>query len=534
MSIKLIDCTLRDGGYYNNWDFPRDLIIEYLAAMEAISVDYVELGFRSFDAVGFRGACAYTTDSFIRSLPIPVGLKIGVMLNAGELIKHPAGPVMAIKLLFTLAAQSPVTLVRFACHVHEFEATLPVCALLKEMGYQVGINLMQVADRSAQEIERIGQVASDYPLDALYFADSLGSLDADQTAMIVRTLRLHWKGALGIHTHDNMGRAVANTLRAIEEGVTWVDSTVTGMGRGPGNAQTEYVAIELAQRRGKAINWTPMLSMIRRHFRPMQTHYGWGINPYYYLAGQYGIHPTYVQEMLSDPRYGETEILSVIEHLRVVGGKKFSNLTMEDGRQMYGGDASGSWAPATVMQGREVLILGVGPGVNAHREGLQQLVRERKLFVIALNTQTSIDAELIDVRAACHPFRLLADCETYRTLPQPIVIPEARLLEEVRESFSAATKHDFGLIIKPGIFEFYEKFAVTPSSLVVAYALAMATSGKASRILLAGFDGFGADDPRTAEMEELLAAYQAAAGALPLVSITPTRYNIPSSSVYAL
>jgi 4-hydroxy 2-oxovalerate aldolase len=96
------------------------------------------------------------------------------------------------------------------------------------------------------------------------------------------------------------------------------------------------------------------------------------------------------------------------------------------------------------------------------------------------------------------------------------------------------TKYYFGLTIESGVFEFHEKFAVTPSSLVVAYALAMATSVKASRILLAGFDGYGADDPRTAEMEELLAAYKAATGALPVVSITPTRYNITSSSVYAL
>ena len=534
MNINLIDCTFRDGGYYNNWDFSRELIVEYLTAMEAVSVNYVELGFRSFDAVGFRGACAYTTDRFISSLPIPKGLKIGVMMNAAELIRHPAGPLAAIKLLFTAAELSPVTLVRFACHVHEFEATLPVCALLKKMGYQVGINLMQVADRSEQEIQLIGKVASDYPLDALYFADSLGSLDADQTAMIVHSLRLHWKGALGIHTHDNMGRALANSLRAIDEGVTWVDSTVTGMGRGPGNAQTEYVVIELAQRRAKAINLPLMLSMIRRHFKPMQEHYGWGTNPYYYLAGQYGIHPTYVQEMLSDPRYGETEILSVIEHLRVVGGKKFSSLTMEDGRKMYGGDASGSWAPSSVMLGREVLILGGGPGVVAHREGLQQLIGERKLFVIALNTQTSIGAEFIDMRAACHPFRLLADYETYQTLPQPIAIPQSRLLGQVQEYFSSVTTYDFGLNIKLGGFEFYEKFAVTPSSLVIAYALAMATSGKASRILLAGFDGFEADDPRTAEMEGLLADYQSAAGALQMLSITPTRYNIPTSSLYAL
>jgi 4-hydroxy 2-oxovalerate aldolase len=532
--VNLIDCTLRDGGYYNSWDFSRELIVEYLIAMKAASVDYVELGFRSFDTAGFRGAIAYTTDKFIKSLPIPEGLKIGVMMNASELVAHPLGPIDAVNKLFVKAEHSPVKLVRFACHIHEFEAILPVCSHLKKIGYQVGINLMQVADRSKVEIENIGKSASNYPLDVLYFADSLGGLNPDQVAAIVSMLRLHWKGDLGIHTHDNMGSAVANTFRAVDEGVSWIDSTVTGMGRGPGNAQTEYVLLEMARRNGQLSNLTPLLSLIRRYFKPMQAHYGWGSNPYYYLAGQYGIHPTYVQEMLSDPRYGETEILSVIEHLRVVGGKKFSSLTMEDGRQMSGGDASGSWAPASVMHGREVLILGVGPGVVAHREGLQHLIRERKLFVIALNTQTSIDAELIDMRAACHPFRLLADCETYRTLPQPLALPEARLLGEVRESFSTVTKFDFGLTIKPGVFEFHEKFAVTPSSLVVAYALAMATSGKASRILLAGFDGFGADDPRTVEMVELLTTYQAAAGALAVVSITPTRYNIPSSSVYAL
>lgn len=534
MKLTLIDCTLRDGGYYNNWDFSRELIVDYLAAMDAIAVDYVELGFRSFNAIGFRGACAYTTDSFIRSLPIPTGVKVGVMMNAAELVKHSAGPVEAAKLLFTSAAQSPVTLVRFACHVIEFEAILPVCAWLKDVGYEVGINVMQIADRSEQEIDDIGRAASQYSLDALYFADSLGSMDANRTAMIVGTLRRHWNGALGIHTHDNMGRALANTMRAIDEGVTWLDSTVTGMGRGPGNAKTEYVVIELEQRRGKKINLTPLLALIRRHFQPMQAHYGWGSNPYYYLAGKYGIHPTYVQEMQGDPRYGEAEILSVIEHLRAVGGKKFAPETMEAGRHMHVGAAVGTWVPAMNIQNREVLLVGAGPGVPAHRDALQRFVREHKPFVIALNTQTNIEADLIDVRAACHPFRLLADCVTYCTLPQPLVLPGARLPDVVRNTLSSVKQLDFGLVVRPGVFQFYETYAVVPSLLVVAYALAMATSGKATRILLAGFDGFVADDPRTAEMEELLTVYRVSEGALPLMAITPTRYKIPVTSVYAM
>ena len=87
-----------------------------------------------------------------------------------------------------------------------------------------------------------------------------------------------------------------------------------------------------------------------------------------------------------------------------------------------------------------MLILGAGPSVAAHRDGSQNLVRKRKLFVIALSTQTCIDAELIDVRALYHLFRLLADCQSNRSLPQPLVIPEARLLGEVRESFFGDNK----------------------------------------------------------------------------------------------
>jgi 4-hydroxy 2-oxovalerate aldolase len=533
-SLKLIDCTLRDGGYYNNWDFSRELIIDYLAAMNAASVDYVELGFRSFYTNGFKGACAYTTDAFINSLPIPAGLAVGVMVNAAELVNHPAGPVAATKLLFVPASQSPVTLVRLACHLHEFESSLLACVWLKEAGYQVGINLMQIADRTEQEIERIGQIANNCPLDALYFADSMGSMGPEQTAQIVRTLRRHWQGAMGVHTHDNMGLAVANTLRAIDEGVTWVDSTVTGMGRGPGNAQTEYMVIELEKITGKKINLTPLLALIRKHFGPMQSKYGWGKNPYYYLAGKFGIHPTYIQEMLNDPRYGEAEILSVIEHLRQVGGKKFTTEILDAGRQIYGGESAGRWAPAEMIEGRDVLIVGAGPGVAAHRDALQEFIRMKKPFVIALNTQTNVDADLINVRAACYPVRLLADYDKYSALPQPLVVPVTRLPGIALEALRAIKQLDFSLEVRAGVFEFHATSAVAPSSLVMAYALAVATSGKAVRILLAGFDGYGADDARTTEVEELLTMYQAAAGALPILSITPTRYKIASTSVYAI
>jgi len=333
-----LDCTLRDGGYYNSWNFPESLVNEYLHAMQAAGIDYVELGLRSLINNGFKGAYAYTKDDFVRSLDIPDGLKLGVMLNAAELVgEQPLEGVLEV--LFPETAQtSPIKLVRIASHVHEFARALPAVHWLKERGFAVGFNLMQVADRSKEEIVSLAKEAMNYPIDTLYFADSMGSMAPDQTAQIIGWLRIHWQGAVGVHTHDNLGLALSNTLRALKEGATWVDATVTGMGRGPGNARTEELAIEIAALRNQNVNLIPLMALVRKHFKPMQEHYGWGTNPYYYLAGKYGIHPTYIQQMLGDSRFSEEDVLAVIEHLRREGGKKFNLNTLDAARHFYKGD----------------------------------------------------------------------------------------------------------------------------------------------------------------------------------------------------
>ena len=84
--LKILDCTLRDGGYYNNWDFSRELIEEYLQAMSAAKIEYVELGFRFFKKDIYLGPCAYTTSSFVETLNIPKKLKIGIMINAKDIL----------------------------------------------------------------------------------------------------------------------------------------------------------------------------------------------------------------------------------------------------------------------------------------------------------------------------------------------------------------------------------------------------------------------------------------------------------------
>lgn len=533
--MQLLDCTLRDGGYYNAWDFSPELITDYLQAMRPAGIDIVEVGFRFLKNSGFKGPCAFTTDNFLKVLYIPEGLTVGVMINGADLCTD-LGLHAALEKLFPVAAaDTPVELVRMACHFHELPNAFEAAAWLKERGYRVGINLMQITDRTEDEVLDLASRAAESAIEVLYFADSMGSMTPDDTSRIIRWLRRAWQGPLGIHTHDNMGLALANTIRAQAEGVDWLDATVTGMGRGPGNARTEELAIEVAALRKANANLVPLMTLIRKHFGPMKEHYGWGTNPYYYLAGKYGIHPTYIQEVLGDARYDEEDILAVIEHLRIEGGKKFSFSTLDGARHFYRGEPRGTWAPASIMRGREVLILGSGPGVAAHRKALEAYIRSSSPLVLALNTQSAIDSHLIDLRIACHPVRLLADAETHASLPQPLITPASMLPESLRTELKDKELLDFGMGIHADCFEFHATHCIAPSSLVLAYALAVASSGEAERILMAGFDGYPRGDARNEEVESMLATFAAVGTGPEIASVTPTRYKgLPSRSIYAM
>ncbi len=106
--MKLLDCTLRDGGYYNAWDFPKELIHKYLDAMQAAGVDVVELGFRTSKNQGFQGPCSFTTDEFVRNLVIPNGLVVGVMVNASELVGEAPQQKVLARLFPNMSAHSPI------------------------------------------------------------------------------------------------------------------------------------------------------------------------------------------------------------------------------------------------------------------------------------------------------------------------------------------------------------------------------------------------------------------------------------------
>ena len=181
-----------------------------------------------------------------------------------------------------------------------------------------------------------------------------------------------------------------------------------------------------------------------------------------------------------------------------------------------------------------MLIIGAGPSTARHRKVIESYVRKYNPFVIALNTQKSINEDLINARAACHPVRILADCNEYLNLAQPLIAPASMLSENIKQKLPQEKIFDFDIRINAESFKFNSNNCVVPSLLVLSYALAIATSGKAKKILLAGFDGYGADDPRRKEVDNIFNLYRKAKGSVDFLSITETQYEIPVKSIYGL
>ena len=186
---------------------------------------------------------------------------------------------------------------------------------------------------------------------------------------------------------------------------------------------SEELLIEMESRRSDSGNLVPLMSLRRNKFEPLKAQYGWGPNPYYYMSGKYGIHPSYIQEMINDTRYDDEDILAVTNQLRSDGGKSFNYNSLDLARKFYVKKIDGTWSPTDDFKDKDVLILGSGPGTCKHSSALESYIKKHSPLVLALNTRSVINSSLINLRIACHPVRLIADAEEYNNLSQPLITP---------------------------------------------------------------------------------------------------------------
>jgi len=526
--MQILDCTLRDGGYYNNWDFSKEFVTEYLATADAMGIQHIEIGFRLNSNNGFKGSCAYSSDEFLSSLNIPSRLSIGVMINASE---FSLGSVSALEKLFPSDSREHLDFVRIAAVQSDLPVANQLADILSNKGYTVFLNIMQMATLSKSDLENLCKSISG-SVDILYFADSTGSLKPEEIRDYFKFIQNYWVKPLGLHAHDNLSLALINTLTAADNGVEWQDSTFMGMGRGPGNSRTELLWL---QAQGENIDFQGMLvgqEFVSRKMSELKQEFSWGTDSYYYLAGQKRIHPTFVQNLHGDTTLSEFDKVGAIRNLSNSNSLKFNETLLNEALLPTAQVSRGDWNPSENIPHSVFLILANSNSLRNHSQAVQRFIKNRRPYVLALNWNDCIDPRLIDSYISCHPHKILGSLESAKLAGKPIIASLSLLSKNSVYKPENSQIRNYGVAVVKDSLVNKGNYCEIPSLLSIAYALAVISSTPAKSVFLAGFEGKFKHPQKFQETENIFRIFGTQYPDISLISLTDTEYSIKAQSVY--
>jgi len=295
--IKVLDCTVRDGGLINNHHFADDLVSAVYHANVAAGVDYMELGYKGDKAIyqpSKHGPWKHCDEDTLRRITDdnPTDLKLAVMADADRTnYKRDILP----------KSESVIDMIRVACYINQVPLALDMVKDATDKGYEVMLQLMAVSTVSEGDLEAALNVAAKSDAGGVYIVDSFGSLYSEQiqayTGMFMAALKDSGK-EIGIHAHNNQQLAFANTIEAIIAGASRVDATFGGIGRGAGNCPMELI---LGFLHNPKFSVRPVLECTQKVFLPLSKGMDWGYSIPYALTGQLNRHPRSAIEFRAGP-----------------------------------------------------------------------------------------------------------------------------------------------------------------------------------------------------------------------------------------
>lgn len=280
--VRVLDCTVRDGGLCNDWQFNADLVRRTVAAMGAAGVDVIEIGYRGARDAGAgssSGPWRFSSDQDIRAVSTAGGPKLAVMVDQGSARLSDLGP----------KAESPIDIVRMATYAKDIDAALDFMEGAGQLGYEVFCNVMAVSQCTPREIDDFLAKLRRSSVPNVAVVDSFGALLPHHVRHLVRTYKagLRADQQVGVHMHNNQQTAFANSVAAIDEGADFVDATLFGMGRGSGNCPMELLLMYLDEPR---FDLRPILGVID-DYAALCDELRWGYHLPYALSGWLNLHP---------------------------------------------------------------------------------------------------------------------------------------------------------------------------------------------------------------------------------------------------
>ena len=280
--IKVVDCTIRDGGLMNNWEFSKDMVKEVFAGLAKAGVDYVELGYRADKkecSPDKHGPWRFCDEQDIRDVAFVCDTKVSVMVDVGRTDYESIPP----------KGESLVSMYRVATYAKEIDKAIHLGNHLKGLGYEVCVNIMAASQVLDPELDEALEQLATTNFDVVYLVDSFGYFYSEHIHYLAEKYLSKLNGKeVGIHCHNNQQLAFGNTVEGIIKGINYLDGSIYGMGRAAGNCPTELL---LGFLKNPKYDVRPVLDLIEKYFVSLKDELKWGYEIPYMLNGILNKHP---------------------------------------------------------------------------------------------------------------------------------------------------------------------------------------------------------------------------------------------------
>lgn len=397
-NIKILDCTLRDGGYVNDFKFGMETIQKIIHKLSEASIDIIECGFLKSNA-NDKDCTLFPNVECLKNVIMQKQFNVMyvAMIQYGKICNEE----------ISMCDGQSIDGIRLTFHEYEIQEALILGKQLQKKGYKVfmqPVGTMAYSDKVLLEL--INEINRMRPY-AFYMVDTLGTMYKKDLFRMFFLIdhNLNSNIAIGFHSHNNLQLAFSNALELMQMNTQRqiiIDSSVYGMGRGAGNLCTELITQYINDNIILKYNNLEILEIIDQYIRPLQRQFVWGYDAAYYIASINGCHPNYSQFLLNLQTLHIQDIHGILNSMASEKKALYDRDYIEKQYVKYMShqvnDKEVLKKYNALVKGRNILILAPGKSINTNIDKLLRLVEQNKYFVISVNfipKDISIDAVFI-------------------------------------------------------------------------------------------------------------------------------------------
>lgn len=300
-NIKILDCTLRDGGYINDWHFGKDAISSVICNLAKAKIDFIECGF--LKDIEYQSEKTVFSDISQLSNFLNNDAKYTLMINYREY------PIEKIKTNI-----NSNILLRLAFKKNDYKEALDYAEKLIQKGYDIFVNPMHINTYTDNELLDLVALVNAVKPQYFTIVDTIGAMCESDISRIFYLIdkNLNKNISLCLHSHNNMQLSFSNAqclMKLCNNRELIIDASLFGMGRGAGNLRTELITQYLNDSYNGKYFILPLLNIVNEQINPIFQKNPWGYSVHYYLAAINNCHPNYAKYLI-DKKTVDIEIIN--------------------------------------------------------------------------------------------------------------------------------------------------------------------------------------------------------------------------------